>query len=97
MPEGAKVDMDFMVSLENHDLKGYVPTNTDGTAIGQSGVTVSSGVDIGQRSAEDLKKLGLTEYHDLYWKLLPYTEKRKENAIAALKEKPLEITAEEAA
>ena len=91
-------------------LDGYVPEctpksviNTNnkacygkdaGSAIGVSGVTISSGFDLGQQSEGDLKKYHLPP--DLIKKLKPYLGKRKEKAQHILQSQPLSISSTEA-
>jgi hypothetical protein len=92
-----RVDWSWITGKEGGRLlKGYVPHNKDGTAIGASGVTVATGVDLGQWNEAQLRALGLPE--DLIAKLRPYLSPlRKEEAIAYLEEHPLTLTADEAA
>ena len=81
-------------ALEANKLKAYVPENKDGTAIGKSGVTIASGLDLGQYNYEDLiKNLKLPK--DLADKLKPYLGKRGKAAQQALK-KSFNISKEEA-
>src|SRR5690606_501314 len=95
-------------------LKGYVPKYTRNTSdhkagdvIGASGVTVSTGIDLGQQSESGTKKI-LSNYINQYGsadsvdidtlinKLHPYFSKQKEAAVAALESQPLEVTDSEA-
>jgi hypothetical protein len=85
--------------------RGYVPCkggNYTGVGdfsgkepFGASGVTIGTGFDLGQQTAAELNALGLAE--PLYKKLLPYTGRQRQNALAALADKPLELTGEEVA
>jgi len=61
------IDFGFIKKLEGNKTKGYVPKDKDGV-LGDSGVTIASGFDLGQRNAMDLK--GLPE--DIVKKFLPY-------------------------
>lgn len=71
--------------------EGYVPVaNTS-----ESGVTIGTGVDLGQRSAASLAALGLSPA--LQVKLGPYCGLRKQEAQAFLSANPLSITEEECA
>ena len=81
-------------ALEANKLKAYVPENKDGTVIGKSGVTIASGLDLGQYNYEDLTK-NLKIPKDLADKLKPYLGKRGKAAQQALKT-PFEISEEEA-
>lgn len=84
----------FLESVEGFETKGYVP-QSGGQAIAQSGVTVASGFDLGQQSAESLTDVyGLSDA--LASKLAPYTGLRKQDAIAKLAELPLQLSEEEA-
>ncbi len=82
------IDFTFISRLEGSTLKGYVP-DPDGS---QSGVTIASGFDIGQRSAEEIKEAFSLELAD---KLLPYVGKIRQEAADLLEDTPLEVTAEE--
>jgi hypothetical protein len=84
------VDWDFVALREGGQrLEGYIP------AAGRSGVTIATGVDLGQRSAADIEKLALGE--DLKAKLRPYAGKRRRSARRFLKRHPLRLTLAEAA
>lgn len=87
------VDFGFIKQLEGFKLRGYVPMSK-GAPLGRSGVTIASGFDIGQRSVQDLKNLGLPE--SLINRFRPYCNKTKWQAVEALRAKPLSITSEEA-
>lgn len=69
--------------------KGYRPK------VEGSGVTVATGVDLGNRTEYELKHLGLPE--DLIKKLKPYLGKKDELADAVLKRAPLRLSKDEAA
>ncbi len=85
------IDWQFIEGLEGaRVLKGYVPNPTGS----DSGVTIASGVDLGQRKAADIAALGLPA--SLANRLGPYLGKRKAEAVAALAAAPLSITAAEA-
>lgn len=59
-----------------------------------SGVTVATGIDLGQRSLSELKSLGLSE--PLIKKITPYLGKKDADARTLVKKKPLILTQEEA-
>jgi len=85
------VDFDFIHRLEGRRvLKGYVPE----PEISNSGVTIASGVDLGQRNERSLQRLAISD--DLRAKLRPYLGMKKQEAAAFLEQDPLEITDEEA-
>jgi len=83
------IDYPFIMGLEGYSKTGYVPEK-DGKPLGESGVTIASGFDLGKRSIRSLE--GLPE--DLVMKLAPYLGVRGEAAqnIAS----SLKITSEEA-
>lgn len=84
------VDWDFIKGLEGRKLKGYVPTDKAGNVFDQSGVTIGTGFDIGQRSIAELKSMGLPD--TLVTKLAPYAGKKKTAAIQALNTAPLRLS-----
>lgn len=88
------IDFDVISKLEGgQHLVGYVPTNK-GQVIGQSGVTIATGVDLGQWSLTDIRKLELPQ--ELVKKIEPYLGRKKESALDALAENQLYISKEEA-
>ena len=96
----AGVDWNFVEGREGvRRLDGYMPTDNgkaDGKVVGDSGVTVASGFDLGQHSPSDLKAMGL--YQGLIDRLTPYMKPglRREAAQKFLKDNPLAISDEEA-
>jgi len=94
-----RIDMQFLSRLEGSVSCGYVPSYRrgprKGEAIGQSGVTIGIGCDLGGRSEADLRRLGLPA--DLVEKLKPYLGKRREEAQQALASRPLRLSDGEAA
>jgi len=74
-------------------LVAYIPSQR-GTVIGSSGVTVATGVDLGQMSEEEINALDISD--TLKEKLTPYARKTREHAQAALAKNQLKITQEEA-
>lgn len=91
------IDEPFIQSvLERFEGKGvrkaYIP-KSKGVILGQSGVTVGTGVDLGQQSESGLLAMGVPR--PLVEKLRPYLGKKKEEADALLKKYPLELTVEE--
>lgn len=85
------IDWDFISRHEGGcRLSGYVPA----AATSQSGVTVATGVDLGQRSSRDLQNMGLPQA--LQAKLAPYCGLRAAAAQRALAALPLSLTPEEA-
>lgn len=85
------IDFEFISRLEGSRItKGYVP-DISGS---ESGVTVATGVDLGQWNREQLKDIGVPE--NLLNKLEPYLGLERYNAANKLEEKPLKLTKEEA-
>jgi hypothetical protein len=84
MPD--KIDYDFISKLEGgRQTTGYVPVaNTS-----QSGVTIATGFDLGQKNENDLNVLNLPQ--NLIDKLKPYLGKKKTEAEKFLKTYPLII------
>lgn len=73
--------------------KAYVPMR-DGQAIGNSGVTVSCGIDLGQSSIDQLQSMQISQY--LIDLLTPYIGLTKDDAAQALENSPLIITEDQA-
>ena len=90
------IDWAFIASLEGAAItQGYVPTDSAGQALGQSGVTIATGFDLGQHSPADLARL-FGEGTPLYVLLVPYTGLRRAKAIEHLAAHPLTVTEEQA-
>lgn len=84
---------DILHKEEGFTTKGYVPQNTaTGAVIGQSGVTVGKGFDIGQLSS--LK--GFDIEPDLAKKIEPYLGLKGTAALKKLRQQPLKLTEDEA-
>lgn len=78
-----QVDFAFLREVEGFRTDFYVPKK-DGKVIGQSGVTVFSGLDLGQQNERGLKAMGLsTEFIE---KARPYLGLTKEQATKKLEE-----------
>jgi len=94
------IDWAFIESLEGKLVThGYVPKDKNGVPIGRSGVTISTGVDLGQMRLTELTALlhdSMKYPDDLIRRLAPYLGLRREDAVDFLKEHPLEITEDEA-
>lgn len=85
------VDFVFIHKLEGAQVTvGYVP-DPDGS---DSGVTIASGFDLGQRRLNDLKALGLSD--DLCTRCEPYLGLKKHDAVEKLSLEPLTLTEDEA-
>ena len=70
-------------------LNGYVPKR-NGVPIGQSGVTIATGCDLGQQTPESLLKMGVPQ--TLAARLIPYCGLRRDAAVAKLSTLPLVIS-----
>lgn len=89
MPE--QIDYAFLSALEGgSQTTGYVPAE----GVSKSGVTIATGFDLGQRSENDLKNLGLAS--TLIAKLKPYLTAKTTEAKKLIDKTPLTITAAEA-
>ena len=89
MPEN--VDYKFLSNLEGGSkTTGYVPA----ASVSNSGVTIATGFDLGQRGESDLKSLKLDAL--LISKLKPYLGAKGASAQALLKKSPLLITSAQA-
>jgi hypothetical protein len=89
-----KIDLRFISEREGgQQLKGYVPMKA-GIAIGESGVTIATGVDLGQMNRQELSRMKISTV--LKSKLGNYVGIKKAIAIDFLKRNPLTITRAEA-
>jgi chaperonin GroES len=71
-------------------LTGHVPKNPDGSAMGDSGVTVSTGLDLGKQTDESLRNMGLDEA--LISKLSPFLGKTGQDALDLVNSEDENIT-----
>jgi hypothetical protein len=90
------VDRKQLIAWEGgQKTKGYILRDKNGNIIGNSGVTVGTGVDLGHHSGDELLKAGVSPA--LVEKLSPYLGPKKEDAQTMLGEKgPLTLTQAEA-
>lgn len=85
------IDYEFISQREGgQQTQGYVPA----VGTSQSGVTVGTGVDIGQMSVTDIENLDISQA--LKTKLEPYAGFTGQNAVAYLANNPLTVTPDEA-
>lgn len=84
------IDWNFLESVEKRSLKGYVPCDKDGP-IGHSGVTIATGVDLGQFTSETFTDHFANISLPTQNKLLPYVSLKRYDALQALEKSPLEI------
>lgn len=81
------IDFNFISELEDgRRTKGYVP-DPEGS---KSGVTIGTGVDLGQMAEGDLERLNLPTA--LKEKLRPYLGKKKHDALRLLEDMPLHVS-----
>jgi hypothetical protein len=78
-----------LFELESSERQGYVPTK-DGNPIGNSGVTIAGGLDLGQHDASSLRGLGLSE--GLITQFSPYLGLQGAAAQARLTSSPIGVT-----
>jgi hypothetical protein len=97
------VDHDFMKEQEGMENVGYIPAtdgnirhgeNEDNVVIGNSGVTIAAGYDLGQQNLTSLKALKLPK--KLENKLKPFLGLKKKQAVDKLQEVDLTVEKEEA-
>lgn len=105
--ESWRLDDEFLEESEGAlVLEGYIPRQ-GGEILGVSGVTISTGIDLGQQSASDTRSIleayieetGDThgaDVDELMEKLDPYFGLQKEDAASALEETPLSVSHGEA-
>jgi hypothetical protein len=89
-----QIDYTEILHSEGQKLDGYVPLDNNGNPLDRSGVTIGTGVDIGQMSKEEIKSLDISQ--ELKDKLSDYAGVTKQDALNLLKESPLNVTLEEA-
>lgn len=84
------IDWSFIKKMEGSSYDGYVPAPDKS----QSGVTIGSGVDLGQRTSHEIDALNISA--DLKMRLKPYAGLKKYEAVNFLKDHPLHLSEEEA-
>lgn len=92
----------FLAKWETRQLKGYIPCHKRnfyggvytveryGGVVGASGVTIGTGVDLGQNSVAEMRARKIPE--ELIKKFVPYFGKSKMDAVRALETAPLSIS-----
>ncbi len=83
----------FIRAREGFTTSGVIPRE-NGNILGQSGVTVGNGVDLGSKTVQQLKELGIAQ--DIIDKLTPYLGKQRQAAADYLKDHPLSLTQKQA-
>jgi hypothetical protein len=85
-----RVDWGFIEDREGNTTRGYVPTDKAGDVLGHSGVTIGAGVDLGSRSEQSLRDIGVKE--STIKTLLPYLGKQKADALKYLDSNPISLS-----
>ena len=99
IPEGSETSLPlvyqrFLTCHEGFTLCGYVPINPkSGEVLGQSGVTIGAGVDLGSKSRASFASLSNKTLID---KVEPYFGLKRNLAACAAIERPLNLTLAEA-
>lgn len=88
------IDFDFIRKLEGFETSGYIPKDKKGNILGQSGVTIGSGIDLGQWTEKQLLDMGVD--FSVIAKLKPYLGKKKDAADKLLQQQPLQLGSSEA-
>ena len=85
------IDVHFVQCHEGFTCCGYVPINkTTGQVLGQSGVTVGSGVDLGSKTSDSLRAIGVSQR--IIDQLEPYFGLKTGRAACAAIELPLRMS-----
>jgi GH24 family phage-related lysozyme (muramidase) len=94
LPAENRIDETFIARVEGQQhLTAYVPNN-QGAVIGNSGVTVGTGIDLGSKTVEGLTAIGVPA--DLITTLTPYLRLTGQEALSAVQNTPLTITQDQA-
>lgn len=89
------IDWGFIsLSEGGQQRQGYVPTDSQGRVVGKSGVTIATGVDLGQRTAEEIRAWFPSAYEVLINTLTPYAGLTGDAAVAALERHALWVPVE---
>ena len=88
-----RIDISFIRKKEGVSKEGYIPKDKNGKILGKSGVTIGSGIDLGQRSVQELKNLGVNPV--IIEKVKNYTDKKGNLAEITLKKFPLRLENDE--
>lgn len=92
-PKG--VDWNFVIREEGGNRKdGYVPVDAQKRPLPKSGVTIAAGFDLGNRTPDELRELGLSE--DLVHRFTPYLRLKGAEADKVAKACRLDVSQQEA-
>ena len=89
------VDWSFIQNNEGTKPNGYVPIDKNGNVRDRSGVTVATGVDLGQHGVREINNLDIPE--ELKAKLREYAGMRGQPALDFLAANPLTLSPQEVA
>jgi hypothetical protein len=87
------VNWRFIGEREGFKTRGYVPMQ-NGAPLGQSGVTIGGGVDLGHWTVDQLRRRRVPE--DIIAKVTPFLGHRGADAVAVLNTLALELSHDEA-
>lgn len=101
MPVNMAYIRSFLAQWETRQTVAYIPCRKRnftgrnriedcGEPVGASGVTVGTGLDLGQQADADLRRMGISDA--LIERFRPYLGKRREDAVDALSLAPLILT-----
>jgi hypothetical protein len=93
-PTVAPIMFEFLRDVEGFETSGYVPEDEQGNPIENSGVTIATGLDLGQQDEDSLRRMGLSE--ELISIFRPYLGLRRGEAQRFLLENPLTLSEEQA-
>ena len=85
---------EFLRDVEGFKASGYVPQDRRGNPIENSGVTIATGLDLGQQDEDSLRRMGLSD--ELISIFRPYLGLKRGEAQRFLLDNPLRLTAEQA-
>jgi chaperonin GroES len=85
---------EFLRDVEGFKASGYVPQDRRGNPIENSGVTIATGLDLGQQDEDSLRRMGLSD--ELISIFRPYLGLKRGEAQRFLSDNPLRLTAEQA-
>lgn len=85
---------EFLRDVEGFKASGYVPQDRRGNPIENSGVTIATGLDLGQQDEDSLRRMNLSD--ELISIFRPYLGLKRGEAQRFLLDNPLRLTAEQA-
>ena len=85
--------IEFLQQNEGNKSDIYVPCDKNGKAVGNSGATIGTGIDIGQHSIYDINQWNISD--ELKNKLAPYALLKQQEAVDFVKSHPLKLKDDE--